>query len=112
MDKQDILERIQMNPRVMTGKPVIRNTRIPIELIVRMVSQGISEEEILREYPSLELADIRAVLEYVAVSEAQPEARLQRRLGGAKESILFIADDFDAPLEDFAEYHDVLPARG
>lgn len=60
MDKQDILERIQMNPQVMTGKPVIRDTRIPVELIVRMVSQGISEEEILREYPRLELADIRS----------------------------------------------------
>ena len=33
-----------------------------------------------------------------------PEARPQRRLGGARENILFIADDFDAPLEDFAEY--------
>ncbi len=33
-----------------------------------------------------------------------PEARPQRRLGGARESILFIADDFDAPLADFADY--------
>ena len=73
MDKQDILERIQMNPRVMTGKPVIRNTRIPVELIVRMVSQGISEEEILREYPRLELADIRAALGYSAMVVAQED---------------------------------------
>ena len=41
-----------------------------------------------------------------------PEARPQRRLGGAKESFLFVADDFDALLEDFSEYHDTLSARG
>ncbi len=44
----------------MTGKPVIKGTRVPVELLVRMVAQGISEAEILAEYPRLELADIRA----------------------------------------------------
>lgn len=44
----------------MTGKPVIKGTRVPVELLVRMVAQSISEAEILAEYPRLELADIRA----------------------------------------------------
>jgi uncharacterized protein (DUF433 family) len=60
------LTRITLNQRVMAGKPVIRGTRIPVDLIVRMVSQGISEEAILAEYPRLETADIRAALAYAA----------------------------------------------
>ncbi|MFN8483511.1 MAG: DUF433 domain-containing protein [Anaerolineae bacterium] len=59
-------ERISTNPNVMVGKPVIRGTRIPVELIVRMLAQGISEAEILREYPRLEPEDIRAALTYAA----------------------------------------------
>ena len=63
MSKQDeLLQRIEINPKVMVGKPIIRGTRIPVELIMRMLGQGITEEEILQEYPRLELADIRAAL--------------------------------------------------
>ncbi len=50
----------------MAGKPVIRGTRVPVELIVRMLSQGLTEGEILREYPRLELEDIRAALAYAS----------------------------------------------
>ena len=65
MDER-VLQRISLNPRVMVGKPVIRGTRIPVELIVRMLGQGIPEQEILREYPRLEPEDIRAALAYAA----------------------------------------------
>lgn len=58
--------RISTNPGQMAGKPVIRGTRIPIELIVRMLAQGISEGEILLEYPRLQPQDIRAALAYAA----------------------------------------------
>ena len=54
--------RITVDPKVMVGKPVIRGTRIPVELIVRMLGQGISEEEILKDYPHLQPEDIRAAL--------------------------------------------------
>ena len=50
----------------MTGKPVIRGTRVPVELLVRMVTQGIPETEIQREYPRLQNEDIRAALLYAA----------------------------------------------
>lgn len=60
MAERTFLDRIEINPKVMTGKPVIKGTRVPVELLVRMVAQGISEAEILAEYPRLELADIRA----------------------------------------------------
>lgn len=59
-------QRIVVDPGIMAGKPVVRGTRIPVELIVRMLSQGISEGEILAEYPRLQLEDIRAALEYAA----------------------------------------------
>jgi uncharacterized protein (DUF433 family) len=59
-------ERIAIDPKVMFGKPVIRGTRIPVELIVRMIGQGIGEEEILREYPHLATEDIRAAVSYAA----------------------------------------------
>lgn len=59
-------ERISLNPAIMAGKPVIRGTRIPVELIVRMLAQGLSEQEILAEYPRLEPADLHAALAYAA----------------------------------------------
>ena len=65
MDRQ-LEERIVVDPRVMAGKPIIRGTRVPVELIVRMLSQGISESEILDEYPRLQLDDVRAALAYAA----------------------------------------------
>ncbi len=63
---EQLLQRITINPKVMVGKPVIRGTRVPVELIVRMLSQGLTEGEILREYPRLETEDIRAALAYAS----------------------------------------------
>jgi uncharacterized protein (DUF433 family) len=63
---ETLLRRIAIYPQVMAGKPVIRGTRIPVELIVRMLAQGVAEQEILREYPRLHLEDIRAALAYAA----------------------------------------------
>ena len=65
MDDQ-LRQRIFIDPKVMVGKPVIRGTRIPVELIVRMLGQGISERDILREYPHLQPDDIRAALVYAS----------------------------------------------
>ena len=63
---EQLLQRITINPKVMAGKPVIHGTRVPVELIVRMLSQGLTEGEILREYPRLESEDIRAALAYAS----------------------------------------------
>jgi uncharacterized protein (DUF433 family) len=65
MDER-LWQRIRVDPKVMVGKPVIQGTRIPIELIVRMLAQGIPESDILREYPRLQPDDIRAALAYAA----------------------------------------------
>ena len=66
-------ERISVDSKVMVGKPVIRGTRIPVELIVRMLAQGIAEADILREYPRLQPQDIRAALTYAARSLADED---------------------------------------
>ncbi len=72
MDEQ-FNERIVINSQVMVGKPVIRGTRIPVELIVRMLAQGILESEILHEYPRLQPEDIRAALAYAAETLAHED---------------------------------------
>jgi uncharacterized protein (DUF433 family) len=72
MDEQ-LAERIVINPSIMVGKPVIRGTRIPVELIVRMLAQGIPEHEIFQEYPRLQPEDIRAALAYAAQTLAHED---------------------------------------
>ena len=58
--------RISQNPNVMFGKPVIRGTRITVELILRRLSEGWSEDMILDGYPHLEREDIRAAEAFAA----------------------------------------------
>ena len=61
-----VLDRIEINPDVMLGKPVIRGTRIPVELILRKLGEGATEDDLLDAYPRLTKADIRAALSYAA----------------------------------------------
>lgn len=56
------LDRIEINPKVMMGKPVVRGTRIPVDLILRKLGEGASEDDLLDAYPRLTLEDIRAAL--------------------------------------------------
>ena len=58
--------RIEVNPKVMLGKPVIRGTRIPVELILRKLGEGAREADLLDAYPRLKRADIQAALSYAA----------------------------------------------
>ncbi|MEK7189477.1 MAG: DUF433 domain-containing protein [Patescibacteria group bacterium] len=59
-----LINRIEVNPAILIGKPIIRGTRIPVELILKMTAQGITIVEILDEYPRLTKEDIYAALEY------------------------------------------------
>jgi uncharacterized protein (DUF433 family) len=70
-------ERIEINPQVMLGKPVIRGTRIPVELILRKLGEGVTEAELLNAYPRLTRADIQAALAYAADSLAHETILLQ-----------------------------------
>lgn len=64
------IDRIEIDPDVMLGKPVIRGTRIPVELLVRKLSEGATEADLLDAYPRLVLEDIRAALAFAADSLA------------------------------------------
>jgi len=66
-------DRIEINPMVMLGKPVIRGTRIPVELILRKLGEGAVEADLLDAYPTLTREDIRASLAYAADTLAHEE---------------------------------------
>jgi uncharacterized protein (DUF433 family) len=68
-----VTDRIEVNPKVMMGKPVIRGTRIPVELILRKISEGATEEELMDAYPKLTRQDIRAAVGYAADTLAHEE---------------------------------------
>jgi uncharacterized protein (DUF433 family) len=59
-------ERIEINPDIMDGKPVIRGSRVPVELILRKLGAGMSPEAILVDHPRLTLGDIRAAQAFAA----------------------------------------------
>jgi len=68
-----VTDRIETNPKVMMGKPVVRGTRITVESILRKISEGTSEEELLDAYPRLTIKDIKAAIRYAADTLAHEE---------------------------------------
>ena len=59
-------QRIEINPEIMGGKPVIKGTRIPVELVLRKLGSGIEVSELLAAYPHLTAEDIRAAQAFAA----------------------------------------------
>ena len=68
-----IADRIEIDPKVMMGKPVIRGTRITVELILRKLSEGATEADLLDAYPRLTRADVQAAIRYAADTLAHEE---------------------------------------
>ncbi|RLE61990.1 MAG: DUF433 domain-containing protein [Thermoprotei archaeon] len=62
---EELLNRITVNPRVMAGKPVIRGTRITVDLILELLAAGMKPEEIAEDY-RISVEDVRAALLYAA----------------------------------------------
>jgi len=62
MTDQKLLERISINSKVMTGKPVIKGTRLTVEFILNLLAHGATNQEILTEYKGLEKEDIQACI--------------------------------------------------
>jgi uncharacterized protein (DUF433 family) len=62
VNNEDLLERINIDPNVMVGKPVIRGTRLTVEYILGLLAHGVTMDEILEEYLGLEKDDIYACL--------------------------------------------------
>jgi uncharacterized protein (DUF433 family) len=59
-------ERVEINPEIMGGKPVIRGTRIPVELVLRKLGAGMTPDVIIRDHPRLTPDDIRAAQAFAA----------------------------------------------
>ena len=64
MTRSELLSRITVRPDVFGGKPIIRDMRISVEQILSLLSQGVTPEELLDDYPRLEPEDIRACTAY------------------------------------------------
>jgi uncharacterized protein (DUF433 family) len=66
MNREELLRRISINPNICFGKPCIRGTRIWVSLILDFLASATTEEEILRDYPSLTHEDVLAAIGYGA----------------------------------------------
>lgn len=66
MNEKKLLKRIERNPKIMFGKPVIKGTRLPIDIILEKLAYGYSEKKLLEEYPFITKEDIYAALLYAA----------------------------------------------
>jgi len=75
-------DRIEVNPKIMLGKPVIRGTRIPVELLLRKLGEGATEAQLLDAYPRLTREDIRAAITYAAQALAHEENVAVGQTGG------------------------------
>jgi uncharacterized protein (DUF433 family) len=64
MTDNRLLKRITANPEIFGGKPIIRGMRISVELILSLLAQGETRDDILQDYPDLDADDIRACLAY------------------------------------------------
>lgn len=64
----DILQHIEINPKIMMGKPIIKGTRITVELILEKLSAGETEDDILEAHPHVSREDIKAALAFAAES--------------------------------------------
>lgn len=57
---------IEINSKVLRGKPVIKGTRIPVHLVLQLLAEGMSVKDILKEYPELTEEDIRDAIRYAS----------------------------------------------
>ncbi|MBA4311906.1 MAG: antitoxin [Chlorobiaceae bacterium] len=64
--ENNLLERIQSDPKIMFGKPVIRGTRLTVEIVLEKLAYGETEDQIIKSYPFLQKDDIKAALLYAA----------------------------------------------
>lgn len=62
--QREIHERIVVDPAIMVGKPVVKGTRIPVELVLKRLSQDLNVETLLAAYPRLTIEDVKACLAY------------------------------------------------
>jgi uncharacterized protein (DUF433 family) len=66
MNEKILLSRIERNPEIMFGKPVIKGSRLPVDLLLEKLAYGSTEEKLMAEYPFITKEDIKAVLLYAS----------------------------------------------
>ena len=66
--------RIEINPNVMLGKPLVKGTRVPVELVLRKLEEGATIHDLCDAYPRLEAEDVHACLAYAADTVAHEDA--------------------------------------
>ncbi len=84
----NLADHIEVNPQITLGKPVIRGTRIPVELVLRKLSEGATEQTLVEAYPQLTPAGIQAALAYAAealsLDHSETRFRLRAKRGHGK----------------------------
>jgi uncharacterized protein (DUF433 family) len=65
--QEEISDRVVVDPEILFGKPIIKGTRIPVYLIIELLANGLTEKDILDQYPTLEKKDVKAALKYAAI---------------------------------------------
>jgi uncharacterized protein (DUF433 family) len=73
MTEKTLLKRIVVDPKIMLGKPVIKGTRLPVEIVVEKVAYGAAADDLRKDHPFLKKDDIRAALLYAAKRIANEE---------------------------------------
>jgi len=73
MIEKELLKRIKINPKIMIGKPVIKGTRLTVEIIIEKLAYGESFEDLRKDYPFITEDDIKAALLYAAKSLSHEE---------------------------------------
>ena len=63
---EEVIDRVVVDPEILAGKPVIKGTRIPVYLIIELLGNGLTETEVLKQYPTLKKEDIKAALLYAS----------------------------------------------
>jgi uncharacterized protein (DUF433 family) len=81
MPATQLLSRITADPEIFGGKPIVRNLRISVDLILSLLAQGEVEQEILSDYPDLEPEDIGACIEYARAAIANESLEAVRIAG-------------------------------
>ena len=68
MTDRELLERVSINPKVMTGKPVIRGTRLTVEYVLNLLAHGATTDEVISEYKGLMAEDVQACILFATKS--------------------------------------------
>ena len=68
MNQKELIKRIDQNPGVLAGKPVIRGTSITVQFILNLLARGATEDEIIQDYKDITKEDIHACLMFASVT--------------------------------------------